>query len=155
MLKNILLILGAIFLGIISLIGVAFIFFMTEGKQLDAESLAYVDTVVPVIVEKWDQKELEKRESIEFRGNTSSAQLSKLFNIFKKLGKFKKYNGAQGATSVSYFTGTDKTISGKYTARAEFEHGMATIYLYLFKRDKEWQIAGFRVDSPLFIEQKS
>lgn len=150
--KKILPILGVVFLGIIFLIGAAIIFWMTEGTQLDAEGLAYVNTAVPAIVENWDEKELEKRESIEAKRSVNSQQLNKLFKLFKKLGKLKKYNGAKGGPSVNFYTGTGKTISGKYTAQAEFEHGMATIDLYLFKRDKEWQISGFRVNSPSLLE---
>jgi len=41
--------------------------------------------------------------------------------------------------------------TGKYTAKATFEKGEATIKLTLIKHGRQWQIGGFHVDSPAFV----
>ena len=44
-----------------------------------------------------------------------------------------------------------KTISAKYSAKAQFEKGQAEIALALIKHGDQWQIRGFEVTSPQLV----
>ena len=63
------------------------------------------------------------------------------------LGPFVEYEGATGQANMSYMTGSGSTVSASYIAKVKFKDGIATMRILLVKRDGEWMINGFHVDS--------
>jgi hypothetical protein len=129
-----------------------FFYFSRIGPGLDASSKAYVDSVVPVIVNTWSVEALEKRASPQFLKLANHDQTVMLFRKLSQLGALKRYHGAQGDSNISYTTKDGKVISAKYLARATFQNGDAEIRVFLIQIENEWRILGFFVNSPIFLK---
>jgi len=71
------------------------------------------------------------------------ANLTKLFDALRRLGKLIKYNGATGNTDSSFDSETGTTITGNYTATGDYQNGTATFEVVTVKRDGHWMINGF------------
>lgn len=150
--KKVLIVLGVVFL-ILIFIGAAVIGYSAYvGVKLDASSKAYVDESVPTIVSTWSKDELVKRASPELRAMTSNGQLDQLFALFTKLGAFQSYDGATGESNISFTSKDGEVVTASYIAHATFENGKAEIKIKLIHHNDAWQILGFHVDSPLFIQ---
>jgi hypothetical protein len=151
--QRFLIVLGAVFLAAIVLGVVVIGVFAVKGSALDKESKAYVDNAVPIIVSDWDEKELLSRASQEFMQVTDKEDLDKLFGFFRKLGRMREYQGSEGQSNISFTTEDGRRITAAYTAKASFEAGPAVIKITLIKHGEQWQIAGFRVNSDVFLKR--
>jgi hypothetical protein len=153
--KKFLLVLGSIFLALIVLgaLGVGFV--ALQGNALDKESKAYADVAIPAIVTTWLDKALLDRASPEFSQATNAVQVYHLFRQCEStLGRLHKCEPAQGQAQIFVTPQTGKRITAKYTAKAQFDNGEATITLSLIKHGDQWQIAGFHVDPPQVLHLK-
>jgi D-Tyr-tRNAtyr deacylase len=106
---------------------------------------------VPNVISGWNKEELLKQASPELLGVTKDEDLDKLFTMFRKLGKLKKYKGSEGQSLISVTTEQGKKVTANYTAMAEFERGEASIKVNLIKHGDEWQILMFNVSSDIFL----
>ena len=150
--QRILIVMGIVFLSILIIIILMVFFVLTGGRRLDMQSKKYMDSANISIISAWNMQELIKRASPELKAATSDADLEKIFNLFRKLGGLKKYNGCEGGTNVSLSTQHGKIITAEYVAKAEFDNGSATITVKLIKHANNWQILGFNIDSKAFLE---
>jgi hypothetical protein len=150
--KKILIVLGAIFLALIILavIGIGIAAF--KGSALDKQTRAYVDSTVPLIVSNWDEQALLSRASPEFTQAVDKENLDKLYFMFWKLGKFRNYEGSKGQSYMSMTTENGKSVTAVYVCKATFDAGPADIKVTLVKHGEKWEIAGFRVDSEVFLQ---
>jgi hypothetical protein len=146
--KKSLVTLGLVFLGLLAVAVIGIAIMAWKGTELDKESKAYVDTAVPAIVTSWDQQQLMDRACTQLTQATTPNDLDRLFAWFRTLGRLKSYQGCQGQAKIAVTSGTGKTISAHYTAKASFENGYAAIEVNLVKAGDLWKIAGFRVNSP-------
>lgn len=151
--KKLLIVLGLVFLAFIFAVGAFIGYAAFTGSALDKQSKAYVDAAVPAIVSSWSQQELINRASPELRQATKSADMDRMFAWFKTLGHLQKYEGSQGQAIVSVTPQAGKVVSARYTAKALFERGQASIDIAIIKHGDQWQIAGFKVNSPALIPQ--
>ncbi|MDQ6630560.1 MAG: hypothetical protein M3Y82_02245 [Verrucomicrobiota bacterium] len=149
--KKFFIVLGLIFFTVIVIgaIGIGFIAY--RGNALDKESKAYADSAIPTIVTGWNENELLARASSEFKQAVTTDQLDRLFRWVSGLGQLQKCDPAQGHALMSATTQAGKMISAKYTARATFQKGEATIKLGLIKHGNQWQILSFYVASPALV----
>ena len=85
-------------------------------------------------------------------GAPADADLAKLFDRFRKLGKLKQFDGAKGQAMMSTTVQQGSRITANYVGSAEFETGPAQIYLGLVKHGQDWQILHFRVESKAFLD---
>jgi hypothetical protein len=152
--RRLLIVLGSIFLAAIVLIGIGIGYVAIRGSALDHDSKAYVDAVVPVIVDGWNEDALKERASPELRHAVTDTELDRLFRtLSSKIGKYKKYNGSKGQSIMSMTSQNGRQTAANYQASVEFETGPATIDIGLIKHGDQWQIARFRVDSKAFLNQ--
>jgi hypothetical protein len=151
--KKLLIALGIIFITLILVVAGLIGYAAFTGATLDKESKAYVDAAVPAIMSSWNEQELLSRASPEFQRATSPADAERLFRWFRTLGRFQRYEGAQGQAVTSVTPQTGKVVSARYTAKALFERGQASIDIAIIKHGDQWQIAGFKVNSPALIPQ--
>ncbi len=150
--RQMLIILGTIFLIIIIVVTAAITFVAVREAALDKESKAYVDKTVPLIVSRWDEQELLKRASPEFMQAAPTNELDKFFVMARRLGKLREYQGSEGQSYISVTTQNGKTITAKYSVNAVFDADPAVINIVLIKHGDQWQIEGFHVDSDLFLQ---
>jgi flagellar basal body-associated protein FliL len=129
--------------------GIAYV--VVRGAALDKESKAYADTAIPAIVNGWNEKELLDRASPEFKKAATQQQLDQMFRWFGSLGRFQKVEPAQGQAVMSATNQTGKVVSAKYTTKATFDKGEATVTLGLIKHGEQWQILTFDVRSPQLV----
>lgn len=151
--KKVLIALGAIFLVILILAAVGIGIVAVKGSALDKQSKAYVDGAVPIIVAAWDEQELLSRASPEFVQTIKKEDLDRLYVMFRKLGRLRDYQGAEGQCYMSVTTQNGKRTTAEYTAKASFDAGPAVIKISLIKHGDQWQIVGFHIDSELFLKQ--
>ena len=149
--KKFFIVLGSIFLALIVLVAVGIAFVAIKGTALDKESKAYADSAIPAIVSTWSEKELLDRASPEFKKAVTIDELDRLFRWISGLGPLQKCEPAEGQSLMSATTQAGKTVSAKYTAKATFEKGEATIKLVLIKHGDQWQIISFDVNSPALV----
>jgi hypothetical protein len=152
--KRLLIALGTIFLMIIifGAIGIGIIAY--KGTALDKESKDYVDSSVPAIVSAWDKQELLSRASPEFMQVVTSADLDKLYGMYRRLGKLKEYQGSEGQSNMSVTSQHGKVISAAYTTKATFDSGPATIKISIIKHGDKWQIIKLYVESEVFLQHQ-
>jgi hypothetical protein len=150
--KNVLMIIGMFAIGCVACVAILIGVFAYFGTKYDASSKAYVDANIPPIISNWSTTELEKRESEQFRKVTSHDQLDQLFTVFNRLGPMKSYDGAQGDSNMSVMSATGFQVTARYVVNATFQNGKAEILVMLTLVDGQWQILGFRVNSPLLMK---
>ena len=134
-------ILGVVACGLVVLLGVGIGVLLYKGFQLNAEGAAFVDAAIPAISAQWSEAELLDRATPEMKQD--QANLTKLFDALRRLGKLIKYNGAAGNTDSSFDSETGTTITGTYTATGDYQNGTATFDVIAVKRDGHWMINGF------------
>jgi len=146
--KQFLTVLGSIFLILIvvGIIGIAFM--VNKGSALDKESRVYVDSAIPAIVSDWSEKALLDRASPEFKNAVTIVQLDSLFQRFSVLGRLQRCEPSKGQSITSATIRDGKRIFGKYTTKATFESGDATIAITVVRHGDQWQISRFEVHSP-------
>jgi hypothetical protein len=141
--------LGAVTLVIVVAMGIGAGVLIYQGNNLDRESQAYVDTAVPAILAIWSKDALLDRATPELRANAKPEDLRSLFDWASRLGPFEAYEGATGDSNMSFMFGGGSIISARYAAKVKFRNGTATIRIVLLKRDGNWMINGFRIESAL------
>ena len=124
-----------------------------KGSALDKESMAYVDEVTPIILTDLNKDTLFQYASDQLISSAPDEEMDRVFNWFKQLGEFEKYNGSTGQAKMSVTTGNGKQISGYYEAKADFSTGPATIKVTTVKIGNEWKIAGFNINSMALINK--
>jgi len=150
--KKFFIVLGAIFLGLIVLGALGIWFVAVRGNALDKESKAYADAAIPAIVTTWLDQVLLDKASPEFKQQVTPVQVYRMFRWWESsVGRLQKCEGAQGQSLMSVTSQNGKTISAKYSAKAQFEKGQAEIALALIKYGDQWQIRGFEVTSPQLV----
>ncbi len=147
-------ILGGIFgFLILSVIGLlVFAYFFSGGRELDAESKMWVDSVVPEIVSSWDENKLKENSNYRLLEITDDDAFTKLLTTLEdQFGALKNYEGSEGQAGIRINNG-NKTITAEYIAYAEFETGMAQIEIQGIKEEDKWTILRFFV-SPIRFEE--
>lgn len=142
-------VLGALTLAVLVAGTVSLGLLVYKGRALDAESKAFVDNAVPAIAANWSKEQLLDRATPELRDSVGPSQLTTFFDMLARLGPLLKYEGAAGASALSYIVGTGNTKSAAYTAKARFQNGSATFQIVLLKRGGRWMIQNFHVDPVL------
>jgi len=145
-------VIGAIVLVLLLVVGGFIGYTAYIGNGLDKSSKEYVDDAIPAIVTAWSPDQLLKRESKAFQKATPDEQMVKLFEVFRKLGALKSYQGNKGEANISYTPENGKVVTATYVGSATFEKGDAQIRMVLTQENGAWKILGFRVDSPVFLK---
>jgi hypothetical protein len=142
--KNFLMFLGAVLLVAIVLGGLALVYITIKGPELDRESHAFVDSAIQTIASDWNEQALLDRAAPEFKQAVGQGVLDRMFVRFRQLGALQEYRGATGDASVSP---RNFGATALYFARGTFAAGDAVIRIALVKREGEWRILGFQIDS--------
>ncbi|HEX4328265.1 MAG TPA: hypothetical protein VH105_15695 [Burkholderiales bacterium] len=142
---------GVLFIAQVVIIAVAIATLSWSGRGMDQASKAYTDAAIVAIVSHWDAFELEKRASPEFKAILKPGDLDRLFTLFRKLGDLKNYKGSRGQANMNFDIKKGRIVSATYVAKADFEKGPAEILLVLIMHDGDWEVAGFRVNSPALL----
>jgi hypothetical protein len=141
--------LGAATLFIVVAVGIGRAVLIYQSNNLDRESQAYVDAAVPAILAIWSKDELLDRATPELRASARPEDFRSLFGWASRLGPFEAYEGATGDSNMSFMFGGGSVVTARYAAKVRFRNGTATIRVVLLKRDGNWMINGFRIESAL------
>ena|SRR5436190_15199037 len=153
--KKFLAVLGCIFGVIIIAIVIIAAIFIPRSIKLDKEATAYIQDVVPKIVASWDPQPLIDRATPEFASSMkSSADLGRIFTMFRQLGGLKNLEKPTGNVTSGTFSQTGPITIGNYVAKAEFEKGKATILVQLKRSGDTWQINDFISTRTCFFPQR-
>src|SRR5262245_25079108 len=135
--------------GLVLLAGLGIAVLLYKGFALNSEGTAFVDAAISAISAHWDTAELVDRATPELKQEIKPADLANLFERLRPLGKLTKYDGATGNTDSNFDSTTGTTITGDYTATAEYQNGTATIDVVAVKRDGRWMINGIHFNAKL------
>lgn len=138
--KKALMILGGVFLSILSLAGIIFIYLAVSGARLDKESYNYVKDTVPILCTSLNYDTYVKYSSDDLKKIISPEGVMKLSSFIEKLGKFGRIVSIEGESNVNLIN-LDKTA--KYSVGVEFEFGNATIEIALTKMNDVWKYNKF------------
>jgi hypothetical protein len=150
---KILKVLGGIFLAAVVLIGGVALYGVSVGPKLDADSKAYVDSTIPVLVNEWNPEELKSRASDQLLPFLKEPDVTNLYGMFRRLGRMTNYKGAEGDSHTTLNIPKGVVTTAAYIAAADFENGPGTIKISLMKSNGAWRILEFRVDSPIYLRQ--
>ena len=118
------------------------------GRDLDQESMQYVDAAVPEIVASWKAAELLKRASPGLQNKMPMEEIQSLFQIISvQLGPMKEYRGSEGEVVSSVLPEQGRITTARYMADAVFERAPAKIEIQLILSQEGWLISGFQVSS--------
>src|SRR5258706_8303341 len=145
--RRFLYVLGILALFAIIAAGVGLGVMLYNGRMLDAESKAFVDSAVPAIAASRSSEQLIERATPELRENAKPDDLRALFDTLSRFGPLVEYQGATGEAAMSYIAGSGSKVSASYVANARFQNVSATFRLVLIKRNGHWMIHNFKVDS--------
>ena len=96
---------------------------------------AYFNTYIPQILTVWNSQELVKRSTSQFLDSLEPGEPEKSFDSYlNHLGKLKFYQGIK------------KIENNNYVAEANFEKGLARIFVRLVENDNTWLIDNFQID---------
>lgn len=141
-------ILGGIFAFLIVAAVIFFSITYYYGTGYDKESKLYVDLNLPQIIDNWKVEALTKRASPELMKVAPREKIEELFKVCSdKLGPMKEYKGSKGQSTIAFKAEKGKLITGAYVAEAIFEKAPATIKISIIKRNNDWQILEFFVNS--------
>jgi hypothetical protein len=87
---------GMIVLILVAAAGAIVGMLVYHGRELDAQSLAFVDGAVPAITAHWDKEQLLHRLTPELRQSLKPGRLAALFAAFSRRGRLVEYEGAKG-----------------------------------------------------------
>lgn len=149
--KKIIMVVGAIFFAIVLVWTIRFVVLTGKEPDLDKESKAYVDTVIPKILANISKETLFTYSDDELKKSPNS-EFEKAFKYFDKLGKFVEYKGSKGQAKISIKTGSVKVITAYYEADVEFTTGPATAKVTIVKRGNDWKIIGFYINSNSVVQ---
>ena len=149
--KKFLMVMGAVFCGLIVLLVIGVIFVAVRGTRLDKESRAYADATIAAIVTTWNEDAFFERASPELKRLMSANDGDRLFLRLRELGHLKHCDSAQGQSMTSAVLGQPRRTTARYEAVAEFEKAEARIVVELIKHGDRWQMLAFQVNSPLFV----
>src|SRR5437868_13546263 len=153
--KNILIILGSIFLVLVLLLVGMGGCLVYKGTQLDKSSKEFVTESLPLIVKEWNKDELISRSSPQLlKVIEKDDALDKLFGKLKQLGKMRFLSEPEGHANMTMTTGDGKVISAHYVAKAEYENGNAEIKIDVIQVNGDWKYLKFYVESPIFLKQR-
>ena len=149
--KKFLLIMGAIFCGLIVLAIIGLVFTAIRGTRLDRESRSYADAALTAIVTDWNVDAFFARASPELLKLVSANDGDRLFHALHQLGHLKHREALKGQATIYTVIGQPRRTTAHYETAAEFDNGEGRIKIDLIKHGDQWQILGFHIDSPLFL----
>ncbi len=152
--KNVLMIVGAVFL--IGLIGggVWIASMISKGAELDASSRAFVEEKIPELARnKWYGPYMRPLAHSAFMEAVSMEDWQRISTLYwQKLGMLNDYGPCEGQATMNY-TPEGEEISAEYVCDARFEKANATIELRLFIENNDWKLVNISVNSPVFLNQ--
>lgn len=152
--KRFLIILGSVFAVLIVAGVIGFSVLAITGTTLDRESKAYVDEITPKILDDLSQNTLFLYSSDELKNSVSPEDFERIFDWFKKLGRFVEYKNSKGQCNISITAQNGKQITAYYEAQVEFENGPATVAVTTIKKADTWQLIGFKIISMALVNQE-
>jgi hypothetical protein len=151
--KKFLIIMGAIFCGLIVLVVIGIVVLATRGTRLDKESRAYAQTAIPSILRTWNEEAFFEMASPEMKRAVSAKQADGFFQTFRRLGNLQHCDPVNGQATIHFVPGQLGTPTAHYETAAKFEQGDGRIILDLIKHGDQWQLLGFYINSPNFVQK--
>jgi hypothetical protein len=121
-----------------------FVTILFKGQRLTLQSRAYANASATAILKGWDQQALIDRASPQLKASVKSeSKLHRMFEQWRRLGEFEKWDGCIGAASVALTPEAKAVVTATCIGKAEFAHGAAKVKFALVQEDGAWRILGF------------
>lgn len=153
--KKFLQVLGLLFLVLLVLGAAVLGYTAYQMKGLDAASKAYVERNIPPILRTWSKDEFLKHASprlVKLLADKPET-LDLIFQKTKVLGGFQRVVDIKGGSNTSVTPQHGRIKSARYELATQFDNGDATVTVVLMEHSGQWQIEGFFINSPIFLQQ--
>jgi hypothetical protein len=108
--------------------------------------------VVSTVTRRWDPEDLRKNASEEFKPIASSANMERVFRMFRQLGNMISLGEPAGGSRATAGIGSVRSgVTAEYSFPAKFTNGDATIRVTLIREGGQWKTAGFFINSDVFL----
>lgn len=146
--------LGIVSVALFLVTGGAALAIAARNSTLDSEGRHFVAAAIPAIFTNWNERALISRASTELRGAVKERDLDRLFGgMSRNLGRLQSCQQVNGNATISMDTARGIVVTGDYVARAKFKAGRAEIRLSLIRKNGNWRIQSFRLNSDRFGEK--
>jgi hypothetical protein len=154
--KKLLIVLGAVFATIIVIVAILGIIMIPHWLRLNKDAKVYLTNNVPLIVDHWNPQNLFDRATPELIADARPREVDKLYDMFRQLGTLKHLNAPElGNIGSQAFSKQGTYTYGNYTIHADFQKGPATISIQLLYMGTGWKINNFRINSDVFLPNKT
>jgi hypothetical protein len=146
---------GALSAAAIVLVIAAIAYMAHIGAGLDRQSKDYATASVVAVTTHWSADALMQIATPALRNSTSSERMAALFGWFATLGPLAGDPACTGSSLVSAVIGQGTKTTANYVCRATYQHGEATIDIFLIKSNNAWRVNGFHVNSPVLVPRSA
>ena len=152
--KKFLAIIGGISLVLLLAAAIFFGYGAYRGSKLDASSKIFIEEHIPRILSTWSKDDLLKLSSPTLLEiiNKDPHSLDLLFKKTAALGKLQQLYDIKGGSNFSFTTKHGAVTTARYTAKAKFDNGDATIDIQMIQSSGQWQLLGFFINSPFLLQ---
>lgn len=145
--KKVLLILGGFFMLIILAIAGMGGYTWYQSFQYEKTAVPYIEKVIPEF-SQWKPDIAKQYMVPEVLQGVSNEDLSKIFKLYSKLGKYKKMSEPDFTNLTVKTTSKDgEQTLVTYTINAEYENGNAIVTIVLLDLGNTFQVYSFNVNS--------
>jgi hypothetical protein len=140
-------ILGAIFLAILISIAGMFGYAAFQGQKLDAESRAYLEATLPMVLADLRSENFSSFMAAEDRTKLNAAATDQFaLKVRQSLGSFQSCDDLKG-DSLATYTPSGVNILGKYVASCHYENGSVMATITLRKVGASWSLMSVNFDN--------
>ena len=118
-------------------------------SKFKAQCDQFVNESIINICSDWNSEELLRRAEPDSVQACDLKAVEKIFNVFSKLGRLKKYYGCEGGIEAK-----DDLVTYFYIAVADFEKGRATLVLQGSWKKGVFYIGDFKVKSEALLKAR-
>jgi hypothetical protein len=137
----------------IGVLGALVAMFMMHAPAVEADAKQAAREAVLAVVTTWNPDDLLKRGSRELDSAQNRAKIGRLFSLYRRLGTLKNLGDPQGTSEMKFLLGAKHNgVTARYSFKATFSAGDATVTIRTRKETSGWKITAFRIDSDAFLQ---
>ena len=152
MLKKVLIVLGCVFVIVVSLIVGVNVYTGYKSAKYDEIAVPYIEAAIPEI-SKWDKNIFNSYLSSEAKEEIDQDRLAKILKIFKQMGTLVSYEKPEFDRTHSYVAGNGESRTlDIYNVNAKYENGDGVLTFTLIEKKQALELLHFNLQSMALVE---
>ncbi len=151
--KKVVIVVIVLLASMLATCGGCFTYLAITGAGLDDESKQWTEETVTAIVTDWNPDVARRFATPELDAQASEEMLQRVFTMFKtRLGVLQRLEEPKGQAHIGVTLKNGQVVSATYRTEGLFQKGKAIISTAAVKREGRWMLAGFHVNSDVFLD---